>query len=141
MSPLLQPNVEIMTISAMIAVPVLPNNLSEAAIATRSEGANAISGIDSTAIYIRLVARSSMVTINTPRKRLNPTFRFGFFISPAMKVTLFQASLEKMEPTMAETIPAKMAAPNVGIADSVAMSQRIVRQASDQLVSHISELK
>src|SRR5690606_2413239 len=82
-----------------------------------------------------------MVTIKTPKKRLNPTFRFGFFISPAMKVTLFQASLEKMEPTMAETIPAKMAAPNVGIADSVAMSQRIVRQASDQLVSHISELK
>ena len=46
-----------------------------------------------------------MLTISVPRNRLRPTLRFGFLISPAMKVTPFHASLEKREPTIAAEIP------------------------------------
>src|SRR5678816_3365241 len=47
-----------------------------------------------------------MVTIKVPKKRLKPIFRFGFFISPAINVTLFHASLLKIDPTMeAATAP------------------------------------
>src|SRR5437763_15375463 len=42
-----------------------------------------------------------MVTINVPRNKLSPIFLFGFFISPAIKVTLFHASLLKIDPTIA----------------------------------------
>ncbi|MNE31990.1 hypothetical protein D3C80_1255830 [compost metagenome] len=55
-----------------------------------------------------------MVTISVPRKRLSPIFRFGFFISPAIKVTLFQASLLKTEPTIAAAIPPSKAVPAIG---------------------------
>src|ERR1700694_236638 len=42
-------------------------------------------------------------------------FLCGFLISPAMKVTLFQASLLKTEPTMAAAIPPNKAAPPMGV--------------------------
>ena len=45
-----------------------------------------------------------MVTINVPKKRLRPIFRWGFLISPAIKVTLFQESLLKIEPTIEAAI-------------------------------------
>ena len=40
-----------------------------------------------------------MLTSAVPRKRANGRFRFGFCTSAAANVTLFQASLEKSEPT------------------------------------------
>src|SRR4051812_28899583 len=55
-----------------------------------------------------------MVTISVPRKRLSPIFRRGFLTSPAMKVILFQASLLKIEPTIAAAIPPTTAAPVIG---------------------------
>jgi hypothetical protein len=39
-----------------------------------------------------------------PKNKLRPIFLFGLRISPAMKVTLFHASLLKIEPTMAAAI-------------------------------------
>src|SRR6059058_5495442 len=35
-----------------------------------------------------------------PKNKLNATSLFGFFISPAINVTLFQESLLKIEPTI-----------------------------------------
>jgi rfaE bifunctional protein kinase chain/domain len=55
-----------------------------------------------------------MVTISVPKKRLNPIFLLGFFISPAIKVTLFQESLLKIEPDMAEAIAPIKAMPVMG---------------------------
>src|SRR5436853_7943780 len=45
-----------------------------------------------------------MVKISLPKNRLKQMLRCGFFISPAMNVTLFQASLLKMEPTIETAI-------------------------------------
>ncbi len=45
-----------------------------------------------------------IVTINVPRNKLRPMLRCGFFISPAIKVTLFHASLLKIDPTIAAAI-------------------------------------
>ena len=56
-----------------------------------------------------------IVTISVPKKRLSPIFFLGFFISPAIKVTLFQASLEKIEPTMAAAIAPSTATPETGV--------------------------
>src|SRR5690606_6965523 len=56
-------------------------------------------------------------------------------------VTLFQASLEKREPTMADTMPAKTAAPPMDTDVPVPASQRRVSQAADQLASHTASLK
>ena len=52
-----------------------------------------------------------MVTRKVPRNKLSPTLRFGFLISPAIKVTPTQASLENKEPTIAAEIPAIKAVP------------------------------
>ena len=41
-----------------------------------------------------------MVTISVPKNKLRPILRCGFLISPAIKVTLFHASLLKIEPTI-----------------------------------------
>ena len=51
-----------------------------------------------------------MVTISVPRNKLNPIFLFGFLTSPAMKVTLFHASLLNIEPTMAAATAPRAAA-------------------------------
>ncbi|MNR29913.1 hypothetical protein D3C85_1473310 [compost metagenome] len=49
------------------------------------------------------------VTMIVPRARLSPTFRFGFLISPATKVTLCKESLLKIEPTIAAAMAPKAA--------------------------------
>src|SRR5690348_7098341 len=51
-----------------------------------------------------------IVTIIVPKNKLSATSRFGFFISPAIKVTLFQESLLKIDPTMEAAIAPKAAA-------------------------------
>src|SRR4051812_37362099 len=56
-----------------------------------------------------------MVTISVPMNKLRPILRFGFFISPAIKVTLFHASLLKTDPTMAAAMPPINAAPAIGL--------------------------
>ena len=56
-----------------------------------------------------------MVTINVPNNKLNPKFRLGFFISAAIKVTLFQASLLKILPTIAAAIAPANALPPIPI--------------------------
>src|SRR5687767_1417239 len=50
-------------------------------------------------------------TIKVPRNKLNPIFLFGFLISPAIKVTLFHASLLNTEPTMDAAIAPRAATP------------------------------
>ena len=76
------------------------------------------------------------VTIKVPKKRLNPIFRFGFFISPAIKVTLFHASLLKIEPTIEAAMAPKIATPKMGV---VLLSDAIVfiSHAFAQLASQI----
>ena len=71
-----------------------------------------------------------------PKKRLNPILRFGFLISPAINVTLFQASLLKIEPTMEAAIAPNMATPKMGV---VLLSEAIVfiSHALAQLASQI----
>ena len=53
--------------------------------------------------------------MEVPKNKLRPILRCGFFISPAIKVTLFQASLLKIEPTIEEAIAPTAAAPSKGI--------------------------
>src|SRR5690606_28616699 len=65
----------------------------------------------------------------------------GFLISPAMNVTLFQASLENKEPTIADTIAAKSAAPLILTNISPLKSHVLGVQASVQFKFHISDLK
>src|SRR6476661_7419685 len=74
-------------------------------------------------------------------------FFFGFFISPAIKVTLFQASLLNMEPTSAE-VKAPIIAKPVSVCHtggfifaSVREECCIMCQALLQLECHTSGLK
>src|SRR5438874_11499568 len=83
-----------------------------------------------------------MVTIRVPRKRERPILRWGFLISPAMKVTLFHASELKIEPTMAEAIAPTVAKPISGT-QLAGPLQLLMREeccfrfhASDQLLCH-----
>ena len=70
------------------------------------------------------------------KKRLSPILRFGFLISPAIKVTLFHASLLNIEPTMDAAIAPKMATPNSGVVlPSVAIV--FISQACSQLAFQI----
>ena len=52
--------------------------------------------------------------MSVPKNKLKPTLRFGFFISPEIKVTPFQASLENSQPTIAAAIPETKAIPEIG---------------------------
>ena len=80
------------------------------------------------------------LTINVPKNKLNPTFRFGFLISPAMKVTPFQASLENIEPTQAAETAAIKAIPPTETQEPVSFISDFVAQASAQLAFQISAL-
>ena len=60
-----------------------------------------------------------MVTIEVPINKLKGIFFLGFLISPAINVTLFQASLEKMEPIIAVPKASISAIPVMGEIDSV----------------------
>src|SRR3970040_3077896 len=77
-------------------------------------------------------------TIKVPRNRLKPTLRFGFLISPAMKVTPSQATLENIEPTKAAEIADIKTIPLIGIQVPVATSSDFDPQASTQLASQTS---
>src|ERR1017187_8141065 len=88
-----------------------------------------------------------MVTIRVPRKRERPIFFCGFFISPAMKVTLFHASLLKTDPTIAAAMPPNKAAPAIGVIANPALGLQVsindalvAAHAFVQLASHIFEL-
>src|SRR4029078_11821428 len=80
-----------------------------------------------------------IVTINVPRNKLNPIFFLGFFISPAMKVTLFHASLLKIEPTMDAAMAPSAA---IGKYSFIPPSSEIlfIFHASCQFVCHVPDL-
>ena len=77
---------------------------------------------------------------------VKPIFFFGFLISPAIKVTLFQASLLKIEPTIEEAIAPTAAAPINGRTivlnppASVPAAIDCICQAFVQLACHTSPL-
>ena len=77
--------------------------------------------------------------MSVPKKRLKPILRFGFLISPAINVTLFQASLLKIEPTIEAAMAPKIATPKIGV---VLLSEAIVfiSHAFAQLASQILAL-
>ena len=75
-------------------------------------------------------------------------FFAGFLISPAMNVTLFQASLLNTEPTMAAAMPPMRAAPAMGVTVNPAEGLQaslsevfVASQALAQLACHTSGLK
>src|SRR5438128_3508124 len=72
-----------------------------AAVATRSSGACLIWSKGNSARYARFARRYRAVTNPVPIARESGTVRRGFFTSPAVKVTLFQASEENKDPTWA----------------------------------------
>ena len=78
------------------------------------------------------------VTINVPKKRLNPILRFGFLISPAIKVTLFHASLLNIEPTIEAAIAPKMATPKIGavlLSDAIVFISHALAQLASQILA------
>ena len=95
-------------------VPIFPKTALAAVIATLSFSAKAISFKGSTYKYIKLALIYIKVTILVPKNKLSPILRCGFLISPAMKVTLFQESLLKIEPTIAAAISPIKAVPCTG---------------------------
>src|SRR2546430_2054582 len=104
---------------AMIYRPGVPNIACSAAVPTRSCGAWAMASCGSTTRYdtrYDTFARTySVVTIKTPAPIANGTSFSGFLSSPDAKPTLFHASIENNEPTMA--------APTTGKTDNVRAPQ------------------
>lgn len=78
-------------------------------------------------------------TIKVPKNKLKPTFLFGFLISPAIKVTPFQASLENTDPTNAAEIPVIRAVPLIGSQLLSDASKLRDTQAFVQFASQISD--
>ena len=76
-----------------------------------------------------------MVTINVPRNKLNPIFFFGFFISPAINVTLFQASLLKIDPTIDAAMAPNNAAPPIPVQLTLPAASAVDVAASSNSVS------
>ena len=114
MRPLLQPNVEIMMAAAISLSPGCPRIACSAAVATRSCGAVAMAAAGSTFRYATFASRYSTVTINTPAPIATGRSRSGCVSSLPAKPTLFQASIENSEPTMAApTAPSPTATPPV----------------------------
>ncbi|MNF84973.1 hypothetical protein D3C84_673550 [compost metagenome] len=71
---------------------------------------------------------------------LKPTFLFGFLISPAIKVTPVQESLENKVPTIAADIPEIKAVVLIGIHEPVSVLKECGVQASVQLAFQIEAL-
>ncbi len=94
----MQPNVETMMASAMIAVPEPGRITSRAAVATRSEGACWIAASGSVTRYATFASRYSAITNEDPSARDSGRFRRGSFTSPAVNVTLCQESAANSEP-------------------------------------------
>ena len=78
--------------------------------------------------------------MRVPKNKARPIFRLGFFTSPAIKVTLFQASLLKIEPTIAAAIAPIIAVPAISVQEEVAAFQPFITNASVQFAFHISDL-
>ena len=76
--------------------------------------------------------------MSVPRNKLKPIFLFGFLTSPAINVTLFQASLLKIEPTIAAEMAPKIALPATPPKISPSLSRLVIVQASAQFAFHIS---
>src|SRR5690606_38589132 len=76
-----------------------------------------------------------------PKKRLNPTFRFGFLISPEIKVTPFHASDEKSEPTIEATKAETRTVPPIETQLPVSESNDLAFHASVQLAFQTSVSK
>ena len=77
--------------------------------------------------------------MSVPKNKLRPILRLGFFISPAINVTLFHASLLKIEPTIEAAIAPNIASPITGVVLLSAAIDFMV-QASCQLACQISDL-
>src|SRR2546429_59541 len=104
MSPLLQPNVEIITAIAMMLSPAPPNIAWRAAVPMGgwfSVEAIWMATRGSTFRYATLASRYRVVTTSTPTAMANGMSRSGCFSSPEAKPTLFQASIENSDPTIA----------------------------------------
>src|SRR5436189_6319697 len=104
MSPLLHPNVEIMTATAMMLSPAPPNIAWRAAVPMGgwfSVEAIWMATRGSTFRYATLASRYRVVTTSTPTAMANGMSRSGCFSSPEAKPTLFQASIENSDPTIA----------------------------------------
>src|SRR3954464_6783188 len=89
-----------------------------------------------------------VVTMSVPKKRLNPTLRFGFFTSPAIKVILYQESLVKIAPTIAAAMAPNTAKPVTCVQKFVLPSYpgklaecRMMVNGCCQLACHTSLLK
>src|SRR5581483_9227208 len=127
MSPLQQPNVEIMIATAMMPAPAPPNITCIAAVPTRSSGAYWILASGNTQRYATFASRYKPITSPVPNKSESGIFRRGSRTSPAVNVMLFQASAENSEPTcptqIAITIPSAPAvaetAPTNGKSDVI----------------------
>src|SRR5580704_10438709 len=100
-SPLLQPNVEIMMAIAIIHAPLAPKTAESAAVATRSSGAFWICARGSAHRYARFARQYSVTTMTVPNTMESATSRFGFFTSAAVNPMLFHASIENSDPTCA----------------------------------------
>src|SRR5690606_30687126 len=68
----------------------------------------------------------------------NPMFLLGFLISPAINVTPVQASLEKIEPTIAAEIPDNKAVPPIEVQVMVSRLNERDPQTFAQLAFHTS---
>src|SRR6266702_2519451 len=90
-----------MIATAMMYRPGVPNIACSAAVPTRSCGAWAMASCGSTTRYETFARTYSVVTIKTPAPIANGTSFSGFLSSPDAKPTLFHASIENNEPTMA----------------------------------------
>src|SRR5262245_65434365 len=127
MSPLQQPNVEIMIATAMMPAPAPPNITSIAAVPTRSSGACWILSNGNTQRYATFASRYKLITSPVPSKSESGIFRRGSRTSPDVNVMLFQASAENNEPTcptqIAISIPRTLAvaetAPTNGKSDAI----------------------
>src|ERR1039458_8078443 len=146
-NPLLQPKVETSMARAIRIAPRGPRITPATAVATRPSAANSIprdsavapcgsppSG--STLRYARFASVYNRITVPVPSASDNGKFRFGFLTSPAVNVTLFQASIEKSEPTIATPTSVRVAIIHVGpsggygcIADNFAPRQKSVKFA------------
>src|SRR6185503_8617242 len=112
MSPLLQPNVEIMTAIDMMTRPGVPNMTCSAVLPTGgrpSVDAAAITSVGRTFRYATLASTYSATTTNTPVAMANGRSFSGFFISPDANPTLFQASIENSDPTIAAPTTGRIA--------------------------------
>src|SRR5712691_696773 len=104
MSPLLQPNVEIMIATAIMYRPGVPSIACIAVVPTGGLPSTLVAAITSlgrTFKYATLASTYSATTTRTPVAIAKGRSFSGCFISADANPTLFQASIENSEPTIA----------------------------------------